>query len=463
MFSRYPVKLRMRSSILGPRRNLIASFTTACCLLGYLASVIFADIITIRHLLPDLLSAYLLAWAAYGLLSTVSRAELMIRFLLTTCSVAGCLIAAEAPALLRIVDYRAIFGSYESGNALSVLGRHADPELLWRHDAYYAYDEPYQGNLGLALCVPPDSARSVTVQYDRHGFRNREDLEKADIVVLGDSYIEGYMTPEPLLATSLLSRFQDRIVANLGHSGYGPQQELVVLQRYGLSLHPQTVIWAFFEGNDFSDLEQYDVQRAQSGWPLWQDLWYRSLTRNALARMLRPARPCTPSPKIVQSQARFRDDRNHISQVFFAPSEVQRVSAETLTRAMQYIVEAAQLCRERDIRFIVMFIPEKYRVYHSLSNVELTSDTIRSWPVSSLPDEIGRHLTELGLGIEYIDLTPALKELSRTGRATYLPDDTHWTEAGNQLVAEILDRALRVPPQISPTLQAWSAAGVPDQ
>ena len=109
MFSRYPVKLRMRSSILGPRRNLIASFTTACCLLGYLASVIFADIITIRHLLPDLLSAYLLAWAAYGLLSTVSRAELMIRFLLTTCSVADCLIAAEAPALLRIVDYRAIF------------------------------------------------------------------------------------------------------------------------------------------------------------------------------------------------------------------------------------------------------------------------------------------------------------------------------------------------------------------
>ena len=50
MSFRYPAMLEMRSSILGPRRNLIALLTAACCVLGYLASVIFADIITIAVL-----------------------------------------------------------------------------------------------------------------------------------------------------------------------------------------------------------------------------------------------------------------------------------------------------------------------------------------------------------------------------------------------------------------------------
>lgn len=440
--------------MVGPRRNVIALVTTVLCVVGYLA-VLLRDVVTIRHLLPDLLTGYLLAWAVYGLLSTVSRAELLTRLILTTSSITGGFIVAEAPALLRIVDYRTILGSYESDSALSVAGRHADEELLWRHDPYYEYDEPYQGNLGLALCVPPDPSRSIRVRYDRHGFRNRQDLDAADIVVLGDSYIEGYMTPEARLATTLLSQLQGKVVANLGHSGYGPQQELVVLKRYGLSLHPQTVIWALFEGNDFDDVGQYDEQRARASSPSWQNVWYRSLTRNALTRMLRPARACSRSSKIAQLQARFTDDHNHISRVFFAPSEGQSPAEERVAKAVAYIAEAAKLCRERKIRFLVAFVPDKYRVYHNLSNVELASGPVRSWHVSPLPEEIERRLTELGLGIEYVDLTPSLRNVSRMGIATYLPDDTHWTEPGNRLVAETLDQALRsFPPQTSHPLQA---------
>ena len=58
----------------------------------------------------------------------------------------------------------------------------------------------------------------------------------------------------------------------LGHSGYGPQQELVVLKRYGLRLHPRTVIWTLFEGNDFSDAERYEEKVARAGSPFWRNL-----------------------------------------------------------------------------------------------------------------------------------------------------------------------------------------------
>jgi hypothetical protein len=206
----------------------------------------------------------------------------------------------ETPAALRIIDYRAIVGSFDPDAPLTVAGRHADRELLWQHDPYYQYEEPYEGNLGRALCIAPDYSKKLVVRYDHNGFRNREDLSKADIVVIGDSYIESYMTPESQLATSILGELSGKVVANLGHSGYGSRQELIVLKRYGLPLHPSTVIWAFYEGNDFSETEQYDRQVASLGHPIWQDIWFRSMTRNVMARMVRPARKCTPRVDILQ-------------------------------------------------------------------------------------------------------------------------------------------------------------------
>ena len=283
-----------------------------------------------------------------------------------TTSIALCLIVAEGLLWWESVDYRAVFGSFEAGNALSVVGRHADHELLWQHDPYFQYEEAYQGNLGGALCAPPDPSRKIVVRYDRNGFRNSVDLQKADIVVIGDSYIEGYMTPERMLATTLLSQLQGKSVANLGHSGYGPQQELVVLKRYGLPLHPHTVIWAFFEGNDLSEAQSYEIQVAMVGSPFWQNVWFRSLTRNVLARALHPVRECTPNPEIQQYRADFKDEHQMVKPVFFSPGEPAPFSMYQLSKALPYIAEAAKLCRERNIRFIVAFVPDKYRVYHDL-------------------------------------------------------------------------------------------------
>ena len=113
-----------------------------------------------------------------------------------------------------------------------------------------------------------------------------------------------------------------------------------------------------------------------------------------------------------------------------------------LNKALPYIAEAAKLCRERNIRFIVTFVPEKYRVYHDLSNVTHRSDMVYFPPIDSLPDELARRLTRLDLGIHYVDLTPALKTASSKGIATYLSDDTHWTDSGNRIVAEALHQAL---------------------
>ncbi len=256
--------------------------------------------------------------------------------------------------------------------------------------------------------------------------------------MIGDSYVEGYMTDEAKLITTILSERQGQTVANLGHAGYGPQQELAVLKRYGLPLQPKTIIWAFFEGNDLSDAEHYDPV----GQEIWQDFWFRSLTRNISAFMLRPPQECVPNARIQQLRADFIDARNMATPVFFAPTEVESYSETLLHKAVDPIVEAARLCQERHIRFMVVFVPEKYRVYHDLKNVALRTADIRSWEVSTLPAQLHERLVSLSPSIEYLDLTSALKAVSQNGIATYLSDDTHWTEAGNRVAAEAIHRAL---------------------
>ena len=136
-------------------------------------------------------------------------------------------------------------------------------------------------------------------------------------------------------------------------------------------------------------------------------------------------------------------DEHHVAKpVFFAPSEIAPLSESRLRKVLLPLAEAAALCREQNIAFMVAFIPEKYRVYHDLSNVTFGSDASRSWEVSRSPVELGRRLAQLDLRIHYVDLTSALKTASRRGIVTYLPDDTHWTDAGNQVVAEALHEAL---------------------
>ncbi len=423
-------------------RGVIAFATLAVFLAGS-AILLLTGVTTIRYLLDNVISAYLLGWALYGMFNRMPLSETGTRFLLTTGSLLFCWVLAEGAVLLGLVDYRVLFGSYESGTALSVAGRRFDKELLWRHDPHYRYEAPYQGNIGRALCIPPDPARTVAVRYDRNGFRNARDLDSAEIVVIGDSYMEGYFTPDERVITTRLSELQEKSVANLGHSGYGPQQELVVLQRFGFPLAPQTVIWAFFEGNDFLDAERYEekVLRSGNGW--WQDFWFRSLSRNVSALLFRSEQPCTPDESLKELRAEFLDSMHRTTTVFFASAEVERVSEPTLRKAVAPIIRAAQLCRDRNIRFLVAFVPEKFRVYHDLPNLALSTAAIRQWHVSDLPGRLQRLLADADPRIEYVDLTPALKTAARSGIPTYLADDTHWTDEGNLVAADAIHRALQ--------------------
>ena len=95
---------------------------------------------------------------------------------------------------------------------------------------------------------------------------------------------------------------------------------------------------------------------------------------------------CVPDDSIKELRAEFTDAHSITHTVFFAPTELETPSAKSIHKAAVPIAEAAKLCREHNIRFMVAFIPEKYRVYRDLRNVSLSTDAVRQWHVSDLPD-----------------------------------------------------------------------------
>ena len=176
-------------------------------------------------------------------------------------SVAAVLLAAaliELPALLGLVDYRRVLVPRVMGGS-GPHNRQLDPELVYRHLPHDHFVHQQVGDSAAGLAIPGARRYRAECQYDANGFRNAKDFQRADVVLLGDSFVEGYnVTQEATCAKHLADRLSAE-VCNLALCGYGPQQELAALKRYGVPLQPQAVVWFFYEGKDLEDIEAYEA------------------------------------------------------------------------------------------------------------------------------------------------------------------------------------------------------------
>lgn len=88
--------------------------------------------------------------------------------------------------------------------------------------------------------------------HDGKGFRNKEVPKQTDIVALGDSMTYGVWVRREDAWPQQLALAGHVGVYNMGLSGYGPIQALLLLDEL-LELHPKLVIFAFYAGNDLFD------------------------------------------------------------------------------------------------------------------------------------------------------------------------------------------------------------------
>ena len=389
-----------------------------------------------------LTATYVLCWGLYFAASRGPKRLKATRFGLTTSALLVFFAVLELPAALGLVDYRVVIPLV--GRILSDTDPLANPanqldrELGHLHRPGRRFVGETAGDLVYGLGIPTDRRYQFDVQYDSRGFRNDHEIEQAPVVVVGDSFVEAGLVPYSALLSTRLGRLLDAEVANLGQGAYGPQQELVVLRRYGLPLNPKIVLWFFFEGNDLVDAQRYERLIASVE---LHDFKERSFAKNALLAL---ARLTAPPPRGDADEARRRSCRltedGETLYFGYAGSPLSTEELASLQIAQQYFLEARRLASENGAELVFVYVPTKFRVYHDLC--EPSEDgLIKEWQLSDLPSRLeGWCKTH---GIAYLDLTTALKGAAASGDLVYYPDDTHWNARGNDVGARAIADFLR--------------------
>ena len=92
---------------------------------------------------------------------------------------------------------------------------------------------------------------------DKFGFNNPNEVYqniKIDIVMIGDSYTEGYAVKNKETIGAVLREFNFNVI-NLGKAGHGPLLEFATLKEYAKPLKPKILLW-LYNVTDIQDLHK---------------------------------------------------------------------------------------------------------------------------------------------------------------------------------------------------------------
>lgn len=408
--------------------------------------------VTPEQLLSLLVTGYLGVWGLIFFLSRQGRTVDASRFGAVTGAILLAIAVFEVPAAMGLVNYRGIF--MIPTPTWRRPGFRPDPELVYvREGNRRARWDCVGSELYSLRGASATTVYHCDLQLDRDGFRNPTGLDTPDVAIVGDSFVEGAHVGESELINVRLARLTGLSVANLGRTGYGPQQELVVLRRHALARKARTCVWAFYEGNDLQDIHEFEsyqkdlprILRSGGG-----ESWYgRGFVRNALQyaiqTWLRPD-PKRPAEKFT---GRFVDQAGREISIYFgggvqhgdgAPP-LPREGSPELRLVRSWLAEANNLCRRQGAELIVVFIPSRFRVYRDACTFAADSPC-RSWPVDDLPGALGAAVADLP-GARFLDLTPRFRAEAAAGGLLYLADDSHWSARGHEAAAEELAAMLR--------------------
>jgi hypothetical protein len=359
-----------------------------------------------------------------------------------TLGVLGSLAVLEVAAAARLVHWELVLRSLRGEQQHYV----PDADLGFRHAAGIRRSVRPRSDVEVRWRLPASRADLVTVTYDRRGYRNPTELTRADIVLIGDSYVQGDYVSDEQTVSSLLQGRLGQPVANLGVAGYGTAQELIVLERDALPLDPRIVVWFFFEGNDlYNDQEFENVlaiprEARTTGWTEGHGWRLRSLVRSGypqLRLMLYPLVPshCPHFGTVTSGPHRGRKVL-FASEAAWPWTDFERGRWD---RARDTLRAAARIARAHDVELLLVYVPIKFRVYRDFIELPPNGE-LAGWTLWPLPELFQRFCRDEGIAC--LDLTGLLRDAVRAGGMPHAPADSHWSPEGHRLIAGRLEAAL---------------------
>lgn len=318
--------------------------------------------------------------------------------------------------------------------------------------------------------TPPTPDQDQVVAHvrmitDANGFRNTPP-EKAmyHIVALGDSFTRASGVEFPW--SQKLAESTGLDVLNLGDVAFGPQDELKVLQQYGLNKQPQWVIMAYFEGNDLYDAASYEQSNPFilfrfGRYILSQSLevWHGRESSVAQA-VVNPTYPVTITINHKELEMVFFS--SYISWLSLSEEEIATSQNYRLVR--ETILQVKELSEAAGSQFLLVYLPSKSHVYLPYLNnpetrarvfadiaklelddagfIQFTHETTTTELTHQHMDDQARLLADFAAEhkIPFLNLTTSFQEEASTGAELYYPFDTHWNQLGHDLAAEVISK-----------------------
>jgi hypothetical protein len=291
----------------------------------------------------------------------------------------------------------------------------------------------------------PGDERQVDYRTDERGFRNPPGLTRADLVFIGDSFTEAAQVAEDDTFARRLATTLRLGTVNLGRGAYGPQQELIVLRRYGLAYQPTLVVWQIFEGNDLDDAKNFARWRQQQpASPL--SLRQRYLENSLLQLLLAGTRLPNEGDKFAS--LKFHDGTQHALRLRYRyapqqPAEAALGFAET----KQVLAEGQQMCRAQGVKLLVVYVPVMARVLEPWLSFDDPAMRARFLPAGGIhqSSDLGQQLAGFCVqqGIAFLDTFNVLRQRAEVdNRGLYIPSDEHLDVQGHKVLAQAIVQAM---------------------
>ena len=286
----------------------------------------------------------------------------------------------------------------------------------------------------------PEVNRVVQYRTDKNGFRNSIEQQRPDIVFIGDSFTESATVPEADTFVRRVAQSTGLTAVNLGRGAYGPQQQLIVLKRYGLAYEPRFVVWQLFEGNDLADAEAF-AEWKQNPRLEPTSLKDRYFENSLLKQWLTKTR----SQELVEPVVtlRYHDGTSRRVGLRY-PYEPDQPSTMRLgiTETLRAIEEGHQLCESRGIQLLVLFVPTMARVMAPSISFDRVEDQKRyAAQLTEAQKDFSSTVKDLcaRTGCNFVDSFDALRQAAdENNRQLYIPNDEHLDVRGHEVMAQIV-------------------------
>jgi lysophospholipase L1-like esterase len=283
-------------------------------------------------------------------------------------------------------------------------------------------------------------------QANSYGMRDPERDIKTDkhrVVVLGDSYVEGFGINIGERVSDLLEKWQQVEYLNFGTSGsFGPTQYYFLYKNFAKNFSHQTVLIGIYPKNDFTD-DDIEIWR-DSGY--YRPFWVGTYPNYQLVYSSeKPRGESMGNIALVKGALR---EFTHIYHLFNYLYDAYKFTLKRVTKRSNGLHYAGYYD----------FTQEQWdRMRYSLEKIleEAQGKGVTIFLIPYLTDlqrygekgeaPLSKKMAEFAKerGIQLIDLLPFMHQHNRSWEKYFFTCEGHWNAYGNQVAAEHIDSQLK--------------------